>query len=128
LTAYWNILVVHKNTVDSFHFRSQDIVVLQENRLSGVRATLLESGYPAGKIRFLTSGDITGKERTAEENLVWSAARYAMIPWLVVPNNVDTPYVIADFSGAGDRQPDLGDNFVRLYAGNYLVLFRRAGQ
>jgi hypothetical protein len=123
--AYWNILRFHENSVENLSIRAQNLVVIEEQRISTIRTKLIELGYTSGKIAFVTADDLVGKPRTAEADLTWSIDRYAMIPWLLVRDTLDTPYAMADFSGA-EPAAEVGAGFRKIYdPGNGLVLFQK---
>ncbi len=122
--AYWNISGFNKNSANLWP-RDADPVVVQENRLVEIRERLLEAGFRRGAIAFVTPRDLHGEASTAEDDLNWTMAYYVMIPLRLERHTLDTPYVIADFSGA-EPIAELGENFTKLYdANNGLILFKR---
>jgi hypothetical protein len=105
--------------------RREDAVVVWEDRLRYVRNALMKAGYFRGDVGYVPAGVLQGRARTTEENTDWVQARYVMIPWNLLQDNMDTPYVIVDFSrskGSIDSPPA----FVKLYdSGDGLTLLRR---
>ena len=104
---------------------SQDEVVIWENRLAGVRSTLLNIGYRRGAVGFLSAGQLKGGAETPEDNKHWAQARYVMIPWNLVGGTLNAPYVLLNLRGA-EAAVEIPEGFKKLYqSGDGLVLLQR---
>jgi hypothetical protein len=119
--AYWNVLVVHRTSV-YLPPRETEEIVSQEKRLAPVREYLLSIDY-RGEIGFITNHILSGSPFNVEDDRKWGEFQYVMIPWVLVREKRNTPYVIADFS---DGPPPVAfEGLSKVYDdGNGLILFR----
>jgi hypothetical protein len=125
VSAFWNIVRFDRISAESVPGRSENVIVVEEKRLAGVRMKLLEVGYGPGQISFVTGRDLAANPRTAADDYKWAIARYALIPWVLVRDTRDTPYVIADYGDTNVVQ-EIGADFIKIYdGGNGVVLFRK---
>lgn len=137
--SYLNFSVFRDN-VRNLPPEQSDELVVQEERYKGIRAFLIDAGYPRGPVGFITNRDWTPSERgrpdfIGEDIKRWAQGQYVMVPWTLVapdgrtPSDVRIPdvtpkFVIGEF---WDRVPlQIPDEFVKLYeSGSTLVLFQR---
>jgi hypothetical protein len=104
--------------------RNQDDVVVLEGRLVAVRNLLLENEYVGRDIGYMPAGVLNGNTRTDAEANRWVQARYVMIPWNLVQDSLDAPYVILDRISAVENSLPAG--FVTLYdSGDGLLLLQK---
>jgi hypothetical protein len=105
--------------------RSEDAVVVWEDRLRFVRNTLMKAGYWRGDVGYISGGVLLGRPRTQEEDGDWGQARYVMIPWNLLQDSLAPPFVIADFSRTKES-PTWPEGFVKLYdSGDGLIVLAR---
>jgi hypothetical protein len=119
--AYWNVLVVHKTSIYLPPRETEEVVVV-EKRLEPVREYLLSVNY-RGEIAFITNRVLAGLPVTLEDNKEWGQFQYVMIPWTLLRDKRNTPYVLADFR---DGPPAVAlEGLSKIYDdGNGLILFR----
>jgi hypothetical protein len=104
---------------------SQDEVVIWENRLAGVRSTLVNVGYRRGTVGFLSAGQLKGGAETPEDNKNWAQARYVMIPWNLVGGTLNASYVLLNLRGT-EGGTEIPEGFKELYqSGDGLILLQR---
>jgi hypothetical protein len=94
--------------------RAEDEVVIWEDRLRGVRDTLMKAKYWQGDVGYVRATTLKGHDTTADDDKNWSQVRYVMIPWNVLRHSMEAPYVIADFSGVSGPS-DYPASFTKLY-------------
>ena len=105
--------------------RQANDVVMWESRFVKLREALLREKYAEGKIAYETARSLTRKSAADYDDLHWVELRFVAIPLLLVRNDLDTPYVIADFTD-GVPPPPIPDNLIKIEeSGNGLVLFKR---
>jgi hypothetical protein len=105
----------------------KDDVSLWEARLTGIEAALIRAHYRSGDIGYMPAGVLKGHPRTPTEDINWAIARYVLIPLNVKQDSLDSPFVIADFSGETDRQ--IPEGFTSVYEEpDGLVLMKKQEQ
>jgi len=119
--AYWNVVAFNQAT-ESLAPRDGDEIVMREKRLAPVRQILLFNGYLSGEIAFITNRDFDRLPPLPEDDKRWSQSQYAMIPWVLVRNKRDTPFLLVDFWDGPPHQ-NL-EALTKLYDGDGLVLFQ----
>src|SRR4051812_14980476 len=93
--AYWNLVNAYKNS-EYLPPREFDEIAIRETRLAPIRDNLLSAGY-RGEIAFVTNHALSGLPPTPEDDKRWGQSQYAMIPWTLVRDKQNTPFVLADF-------------------------------
>jgi hypothetical protein len=105
--------------------RADDDVVVWEDRLRFVRNELMKADYRIGDVGYMPIGVFLGNTPTSSEEAHWVQARYVMIPWNLVPDTLDSPYVLFDLTGTSRALPVV-DGFHPLYnSGDGLLLLQR---
>lgn len=94
--------------------RREDAVVVWEDRLRYFRNELMKAGYFRGDVGYMPGGVLQGGTRTLAEDIDWVQARYVMIPWNLLQDNMNAPYVIVDFSRRGGPF-EIPPAFIKVY-------------
>jgi hypothetical protein len=119
--AYWNVLSVFRSSI---HLppRETEEVVMVEKRLAPVRENLLAIDY-RGEIAYITDRVLAGLPPKIDDEKKWGQFQYVLIPWVLVRDKQNTPFVLADFS---DGPPAVApEGLSKVYDdGNGLILFR----
>ncbi len=106
--------------------RREEPVVISESRIIGVRDALLKAHYLHGDVGYIPGRVLEGGARTIEEDTDWLHFRYGMIPWNLVQDTLNAPFVVLDFTRWTDPA-ELPSGFVAVYeSGDGLILLRRA--
>ena len=96
-----------------------------ENRFLGLHYELIRQKYNGGKINYVTARSLKGEPRSDYDDLHWAALRYVAIPLLLVRDDNNTPYVLADFTD-GAKPPDDPKGLIRIAdSGDGLILYKR---
>lgn len=109
--------------------READDVVVLEDRLRFVRDALMKAGYWRGDVGYVPAqlllANRQGNRMTAIDDQQWALVRYVMIPWNVLQNSLNTPFVLVD--GTRTAAPvQTPDGFVKVYDSmNGLVLVKK---
>jgi hypothetical protein len=122
VVAYWNVGIVYW-TSENLPARETEEIVIQEKRLAPVRANLQSIDY-RGEIAFITNSALSGLPPSKEDDKRWGQSQYVLIPWLLVRDKRDSPFVLADFWDGPPVVPLQG--LTKVYDnGSGLILFRR---
>lgn len=107
--------------------RNEEPVVVSEARLIWVRDALLKAHYLNGEVGYLPGRVLEGGARTIDEDTDWLHFRYGMIPWNLLQDTFNAPFVILDFT-RWTEPAQLPPGFVTIYeSGDGLILLRRTG-
>jgi len=128
LAAVAIVVCAYVNVVSSYQRitylppRELDEVIVKEARLAPIRLNLLSTGYQ-GDIAFVTNRTLQQLPKTPEDEKQWGQFQYSILPWKLVRDRMNTPFVLADFwDGTPDHALDALEKFYD--AGNGLILFR----
>jgi hypothetical protein len=121
ICAYWNVISGYQ-IGDHLPPRETEELVVKEQALAPVRDILLLKKYK-GEIAFVTNRSLSGSPPNPEDDKRWGQSQYVMIPWVLLRDRRNTPFVIADFWDGPPAGPLEG--LVKLYEdGHGLTLFR----
>jgi hypothetical protein len=121
ICAYANVVSLYQETT-SLGPRESEEVGLKEERLIPIRMNLLSTHYQ-GDIAFVTNRTLEGLPPTPEDDKEWGQFQYSILPWKLVRDRMNTPFVLVDFwDGTPDRPLDGLEKFYD--AGGGLILFR----
>jgi hypothetical protein len=99
-------------SVNQLPNRDLDEIFLWENYLTPIRIALLTAQYRDGIVGYMPGNVLRGHPHTDRESIDWALVRFVMIPWRVVQDTIDAPFVIVDFRG---QDPDIPAGFRTLY-------------
>jgi hypothetical protein len=104
--------------------RSADPLVILENQFLPLKFALIEENY-RGRISYETVRSLGGEPRTSMDDVAWVELRYVAIPFILVRDVTDTPYVIGDFTRETSI-PETPAGLTKIYGNsNGLVLYKR---
>jgi hypothetical protein len=105
--------------------RKEDQVGVAEWRLRWIRDALYKAHYLRGDIAYIPGRVLDGGAQTPDETSDWMITHYVMIPWNVVENTLNAPYLILDYS-RWDKPVVLPAGFTTVYdSGDGLMLLRK---
>jgi hypothetical protein len=104
--------------------RIEDPIVVLENQFLPLKYALIEENY-RGRIGYETVRSFRGEPRRPTDDVRWAELRYVTIPFILVRDMPDTPYVIGDFTDEHSI-PDTPAGLTKVYDhGDGLVLYKR---
>ena len=105
--------------------READDVVVLEDRLRFVRDALMKGGYWRGNVGYMPAQFLHGDRLSPRDDQQGVLVRFVMIPWNVLQNTLDAPYVLVD--GTRTTTPiQIPDGFTKVYDSmNGLVLVKK---
>lgn len=113
VVAYLNLWQLNQ-TLRWVKPREADDVVVLEDRLRFIRNALMKAGYWRGDVGYMPAAVLNGAAPTARNEQVWTQVRYVMIPWNVVQDSLNPPYVLVDSTGVA--QPvEIPAGFGKIY-------------
>jgi hypothetical protein len=105
--------------------RETDPMVAWETRYTKLHHQLIRERYRAGKIGFITARSLQHLALTEQDDQDWAALRYTIIPLLLIKDDFDAPYIIADFTHE-TGPPAAIEGFTRIEdSGDGLILYKR---
>ncbi len=120
--AFWNIQA-YTRTVLTLPEREVNATVYWEKAWDPIHLELDRIGYRIGDLGYITSRSLRGEPMSEAEDIRRAALYFVVIPLNLLPNRMDTPFVLADFSK--EKPPQLPPYLVQVYdPGNGLVLLR----
>jgi hypothetical protein len=129
--GYVNILSFIHHMAD-LPARTEDPIVVQEERYRTIRELLVEVGYN-GPIDFITNRDLKSEPPSDQDGVEWAQSQYVMVPWILLRNGFpptgpsfmeESPYVIGDFWDTEPTETPAG--LIQFHdTGRGLILYRR---
>lgn len=114
--------------VSRFPPREADAMVLWEKRYQKIHDQLIRERYTNGKIGFVTSRSLEQRPLTEQDDQNWAALRYTSIPMLLIKNDLNVPYLLADFTH-DTPQSRMIEGFTPIEdSGDGLILYKRNGR
>jgi hypothetical protein len=105
--------------------READDAAIAEDRLRFIRDALMKAGYWRGNIGYMPEGVLSGHARTNADDTQWAVVRYVLIPWNVVQDSLEPPFVLVDARRTG-RETETPQGFTKVYdSRDGLTLFRK---
>jgi hypothetical protein len=122
--ACWNVWTLTLRVL-AFGSREENASVIFERLWTPVFFAFVRANYRIGDVGYITARTLRGEPPNDEDKYRRVGFYYAAIPLNVVPDKLDTPFVLADFTVSGP--PDLlPQDFEKVYdSGNGLLLFKR---
>jgi hypothetical protein len=121
--AVWNIWMF---TLFVMQVPPRDLnrTVVWEKRFEPIREVLHSARYRMGDLGYVTARGLRGEPVSDAEFINRAELYYVVIPWNLIQNTVDAPYVIGDFT-FNEPTPELPQGLVKVFdPGNGLILFR----
>jgi hypothetical protein len=94
--------------------REDDDVVIAEDRLRFIRDALMKAGYWRGDVGYMPEGVLNGHARTKADDSEWVVVRYVLIPWNVIQDSLEPPFVLVDGRRTG-RRIETPQGFTKVY-------------
>ena len=108
--------------------REEGEIVTLERHFLPIRFALFKEDYTGRNLGYVSARSPVGQKLAFDEGPRWSAVRYVAIPFILIKDSHDVPYVIGDFQ-AGESVPDELDGFIKFFdRGDGLVLYKRLAQ
>ena len=106
---------------------NSDDLISWENHLRGIRGELVAAHYRTGSIGYMPLEVLRGHKRTEREDVNWVEVRWVLIPFKVLQDSLDAPYVILDSTGSHGA-PEVPAGFASYYEDGSLILLQRNPQ
>src|SRR5688572_4971466 len=108
--------------------REENVLVKLERSFTPIRFALWKEGYTGRYLGYVSPRSTVGNKVATDDGPRWSMVRYLAIPWVVLDDSRDVPYVIGDYQ-TGETIPEKLDGFTRIYdRGDGLILYKRDAQ
>ena len=105
-----------------------DETVIRDRLFEPIRGALILNDYKIGHLDYINSRSVRGEPRTQLDDFAWGKSRFSAIPYSLVRDTSDSPYVLGDFTEDNVVPPAPQGLVLIANPGNGFVLYKRVRQ